>query len=291
MTQPPVHHSPTPPPHPSSGSGYIGLIIGIVVGAVALLTVAAVGAWFVLGGGGSDRGATAGPSSPAASSADDRPRVGDGAPASEVLIESVTMTKPPSAKKDAEKCDYKQVDGPAPTDDLEDVGSPKDGDKPASGTQDMTVTTNHGELVVEVDNAKAPCTAASFDFLAGKKFFDDGNCHRLTTKDMYVLQCGDPSGTGRGGPTYQFTNEYTPEDTASDLTESEIAAGETPKPNYRAGDVAMANSGGTDTNGSQFFFVYKDTYLPPSYTVFGTLTSGMDVIEAIADNGAVTPQP
>ena len=99
------------------------------------------------------------------------------------------------------------------------------------------------------------------------KYFDDTPCHRLTTAGISVLQCGDPTGTGRGGPGYTFADENL-----------EGAS-------YPRGTVAMAN-GGPDTNGSQFFLVYADTQLPPSYTPFGTITKGLDVLEQVAEAGS-----
>lgn len=131
----------------------------------------------------------------------------------------------------------------------------------------MTLDTNQGDIVIALNAAKAPHTVNSFNFLAGQKFFNGSHCHRLTTQGIYVLQCGDPTGTGTGGPGYQFQDEN--------------LAGAT----YPAGTVAMANAG-ANTNGSQFFLVYKDAALPPSYTPFGTITSGMDVVQKIAAGGS-----
>ena len=103
--------------------------------------------------------------------------------------------------------------------------------------------------------------------LAEQGYFDDTTCHRLTTKGIFVLQCGDPTATGSGGPGYSFEDE---------LDGSE---------KYPAGTIAMANAG-PDTNGSQFFLVYEDTELPPSYTTFGTIDdAGLDVVEEVADAG------
>jgi peptidyl-prolyl cis-trans isomerase B (cyclophilin B) len=134
------------------------------------------------------------------------------------------------------------------------------------GKYQATITTNRGTIVIDLLNAKAPCTVNSFAFLAGQKYFNNTPCHRLTTSGIYVLQCGDPTGTGTGGPGYQFADEN--------------LAGAT----YPATTVAMANSG-ANTNGSQFFLVYKDTALPPSYTPFGTIVNGLSVIQAIAKAG------
>jgi peptidyl-prolyl cis-trans isomerase B (cyclophilin B) len=126
--------------------------------------------------------------------------------------------------------------------------------------------TTQGTITVRMNTAAAPCTTYSFRFLATQGYFDQTHCHRLTVQFIYVLQCGDPTGTGSGGPGYEFNDEN--------------LAGAT----YPAGTVAMANAG-PDTNGSQFFFVWKDTTLAPAYTPFGTVIGGMNVLENIAAAG------
>ncbi len=128
------------------------------------------------------------------------------------------------------------------------------------------LSTSQGEITFQALTGKAPCTTFSFRFLAERHYFDGTHCHRLTTQRIFVLQCGDPTGTGSGGPGYSFNDEN--------------LAGAT----YPAGTVAMANAG-PDTNGSQFFFVWKDTRLSPAYTPFGTVTAGMDVLQKIAAAG------
>ncbi|MCU7821497.1 peptidylprolyl isomerase [Kitasatospora sp. DSM 101779] len=130
----------------------------------------------------------------------------------------------------------------------------------------MALDTSCGKITIALDAAKAPHTVNSFAFLSNEKYFDHTKCHRLTTEGIYVLQCGDPTGTGSGGPGYQFADE--------NLTGA----------TYPAGTVAMANAG-AGTNGSQFFLVYKDTQLPPQYTPFGKVTGGLDVLQNIAAGG------
>jgi len=128
--------------------------------------------------------------------------------------------------------------------------------------------TSQGQIVFDLRTADAPCTVHSFRSLAAQDFFDDTPCHRLTDRGIFVLQCGDPSGTGRGGPGYSF--------------EDENLEGAT----YPRGTVAMANSG-ANTNGSQFFLVYQDSQLPPQYTPFGRLTEeSLAVLDTIAAAGA-----
>jgi peptidyl-prolyl cis-trans isomerase B (cyclophilin B) len=135
------------------------------------------------------------------------------------------------------------------------------------GTPVATLTTSQGAIVIKLDAAKAPCTVNSFVFLAQRKYFDATPCHRLTTAGIFVLQCGDPTGTGGGGPGYEFADE--------NLNGAV----------YPAGTVAMANAG-PGTNGSQFFLVYKDTTLAPNYTPFGTITSGLAVLLRVAAAGS-----
>lgn len=129
-----------------------------------------------------------------------------------------------------------------------------------------TLTLAQGAVTVQLLNAKAPCTVNSFAFLAGQDYFNGTTCHRLTKGTLNVLQCGDPTGKGNGGPGYSFADE--------NLTGA----------TYPAGTVAMAN-GGPNTNGSQFFLVYADSQLPPSYTPFGKVTAGLNVLTGIAKAG------
>jgi peptidyl-prolyl cis-trans isomerase B (cyclophilin B) len=131
---------------------------------------------------------------------------------------------------------------------------------------DVRFVTTQGTIVVRMLTDKAPCTTFSFRFLASKGYFNKTHCHRLTIERIFVLQCGDPTGTGSGAPGYAFNDEN--------------LAGAT----YPAGTVAMANAG-PNTNGSQFFFTWKDTTLRPNYTPFGTVISGMDVLAKIAAAG------
>ena len=138
-------------------------------------------------------------------------------------------------------------------------------------TYQATINTNRGAIVIDLLNSKATCTVNSFVFLAQKGFFNSTPCPRLVTTGIFVLQCGDPTGTGAGGPGYEF--------------ESENLAGAT----YQSGTLAMANSGTPNSNGSQFFIVYKNTPLPPSYTPFGTVSSGLNILTAVAKAGVKPP--
>jgi peptidyl-prolyl cis-trans isomerase B (cyclophilin B) len=121
-------------------------------------------------------------------------------------------------------------------------------------------------VTVALKNSKAPCTVNSFTHLADAGYFNNTRCHRLTKGTLSVLQCGDPTGTGSGGPGYEFNDE--------NLTGA----------TYPAGTVAMANAG-PNTNGSQFFLVYANSQLGPQYTPFGTIVGGMSVLTDIAKVG------
>jgi len=143
-----------------------------------------------------------------------------------------------------------------------------------------SVMTSHGTVGLELDNGKTPCTVNNFTSLAKQGFFDNTKCHRLaTTPELRVLQCGDPTGTGTGGPGYRFPNEYPTNQYR--LTDPAL---KTPVL-YPRGTLAMANSG-PGTNGSQFFLVYDDSVLPPTYTVFGAIDSpGLIALDMIAAAG------
>jgi peptidyl-prolyl cis-trans isomerase B (cyclophilin B) len=133
----------------------------------------------------------------------------------------------------------------------------------------FTFETNCGNIVVTTVGAKAPITITQLSTLAKGGFFDNSLCHRLTTQGLYVLQCGDPTATGTGGPSFTYPDENLPSATYD---------------NYPAGTVAMANSG-PGTNGSQFFLVFADTTLGANYTIWGTITQGLDIVKAIAKAG------
>jgi peptidyl-prolyl cis-trans isomerase B (cyclophilin B) len=145
-----------------------------------------------------------------------------------------------------------------------------------------TFATNRGDIVMDLLNSGAPCTVNSFVSLADQGYFNNTHCHRLTTSSIFVLQCGDPLGTGAGTPGYGFGTE--------NLNGLKVSACST-SPNgecatFPAGTVAMANTGAPDSNGSQFFLVYKTTVLPDSYTPFGTIVSGLDIVQNVAKAGS-----
>jgi peptidyl-prolyl cis-trans isomerase B (cyclophilin B) len=223
---------------------------GVVLLAIAGAVVAAV---IAIGSGGKSSAAQSSPT-PVATSAAATP----------------TPTASPSPAGPVTDCIYTKA--PAPPKKLPGTRSfglpPEKPDYKA--TYQATITTNRGRIVIDLLNSKATCTVNSFVFLADHKYFDNTHCHRLTTTGIYVLQCGDPTGTGQGGPGYEFT--------------SENLVGAT----YQAATVAMANTGQPNSNGSQFFLVYKNTALPPSYTPFGTIVSGLNIIQMVANAGTAS---
>ena len=157
-----------------------------------------------------------------------------------------------------------------------DVGMPPS-EVPTTGTTDLTLVTNFGGVVLTLDRGAAPCAAASFVHLAEAGFFDGTHCHRLTDAPAFqVLQCGDPTGTGSGGPAYTYPTDVTGQEA------------------YPRGTIAMANSG-AGYDGSQFFLCYGDTELSPDYTVVGTVDEGglqvLDEIAANGDDGSLDPSP
>jgi len=161
-------------------------------------------------------------------------------------------------------CEY-PADGQEPA---RDVDAPA-ADAPAEGTVTATMTTNFGDITLTMDRADAPCTINSFVSLSEQGFYDDTPCPRIGDQEGFgILQCGDPTGTGSGGAGYTVADELTGDET------------------YAAGTIAMANTGAPDTNGSQFFLVFRDSQFPPSYTTFGTIDeAGLEVIDAIAKEG------
>jgi peptidyl-prolyl cis-trans isomerase B (cyclophilin B) len=215
--------------------------------------------------------------------------------------------------------------------DLTDVGKPKTRGLPNSGTRSMTVALTQGTITIQMDLSKSTCGAASFDYLAGKKFFDNTKCHKLITSVTYALQCGDPKGTGKGGPSYVFADENLPENTAaasasasagasstsSASTAASATAAGSPSPTtapsastsasaaasaaasaspsasastyvYKKGTVALMNTG-TNTNGSQFLIFYQDSpAVSTAYSILGTVTAGLEIIENIAKAGVGT---
>jgi peptidyl-prolyl cis-trans isomerase B (cyclophilin B) len=214
----------------------------IATGAVCVVAALVVGGYFLFGTGGG-KSAAASPDATASAT----PSSSSSAATVSEPAQSCTYTKSGTAARKvnmpSSKPDYK-------------------------ASYQATIATSRGSIVIDLANSKATCTVNSFVSLAQQSYFNNTKCHRLTTSGIYVLQCGDPTGTGTGGPGYAFGNE--------NLTGAK----------YKAGTVAMANTGQANSNGSQFFLVYKNSSLPASYTPFGTIVQGLPVINAIAKAGS-----
>jgi peptidyl-prolyl cis-trans isomerase B (cyclophilin B) len=234
--------------------------LAITIASVATVVVVIVGVFVVFGVGGGDK--------PAAASGDQATAGPENKPT------SIPTAMAPAPKRatplPAEvSCTYKKSAEPA----SKKVNPPADGKTKASGTSKVSLNTSIGDLQLTLDSALAPCAVKNFLSLVGQKYFDNTKCHRLTVGEgLQVLQCGDPTGSGSGGPGYSFADEVYP----------------TLK--YGRGILAMANSG-ANTNGSQFFIVYGDASgLTPQYTAFGTIDqASVKLIDKVAEAG-VTPQ-
>jgi peptidyl-prolyl cis-trans isomerase B (cyclophilin B) len=219
-----------------------------VSGVVAVIVVAvAVGVFFLVKPASSGGKAAAASTSPATASP---ATTASAAPVAEPATHCSYSANPPAARN---------------------VGTPP-ATPDSTATYQATIHTNRGDVVINLLNSKATCTVNSFVFLAQKNYFNNTTCPRLSASGgLYILQCGDPTGTGSGGPGYEFA--------------SENLSGAT----YPAGTLAMANTGAPDSNGSQFFLVYKATDLPPSYTPFGQVADGLNILQNIAKAGVGLP--
>ena len=171
----------------------------------------------------------------------------------------------PNVDSDLEMTDCTYSEGGAPA--AKEV-EPPSAEAIAEGEIEATMTTSVGEFGLTFDAAATPCTVHSWVSLAEQGYFDETQCHRLTTRGIFVLQCGDPTASGSGGPGYFFEDELTGDE------------------KYTAGTLAMANSG-PGSNGSQFFIVYEDSLvLGPDYTVFGTVDDAtLEAVRAVAEDG------
>ena len=135
----------------------------------------------------------------------------------------------------------------------------------------LSFATNCGDITIEAYGASAPIAVTTMLSLARNGYFNETLCHRLTTNEIYLLHCGDPTATGMGQLSFEYDNENLPKSIEN---------------NYPAGTVGIWNSE-VISNGSQFFIVYEDSSLPPSYTIWGKVTKGLDIVRAIAKDGVV----
>ncbi|MDQ3475137.1 MAG: peptidylprolyl isomerase [Actinomycetota bacterium] len=184
----------------------------------------------------------------------------------------------PEASSEPETAACTYAPGNPENPNLTDVGVPPEPDGSTTPVV-LDVASTQGPFQMTLDPTTAPCAANSMKYLAENAFFDGSPCHRLVNSDVFgVLQCGDPTGTGSGGPSYSY------------LAEPASVASLAPSPDgasaiYPRGSVAMAQGGQPPTIGSQFFIAFQDTQLPPEYTLVGTITSGIEVIDAVAAGG------
>jgi peptidyl-prolyl cis-trans isomerase B (cyclophilin B) len=187
-------------------------------------------------------------------------------PPAEIKIptERAPMPVRPQPLANPVSCEYPAAEGKPAS---KPVTAPAGGQIASTGTVNVTLKSTAGDIPVTLDRALAPCTVNAFVELSKQGFFTDTECHRLGTDGLQMLQCGDPTATGTGGPGFSYKDEVFPE------------------LKYGRGILAMANSG-PDTNGSQFFMVYGDAPLPASYTVFGSISDdGLKVLDKVARDG------
>ncbi|RJQ78172.1 peptidylprolyl isomerase [Pseudonocardiaceae bacterium YIM PH 21723] len=172
-----------------------------------------------------------------------------------------------------------------------DDGLPDDPeDTPKTGIVKATLKTSQGDIALNLDRSKAPCTVQSFLALAKANYYNDSTCHRLVVSaDMKILQCGDPKGTGQGGPGYTIKDELDgakklPELTGPEADQAKQAGKHLV--NYTRGTLAMAKTAAPNSGGSQFFLVFGDTKLPDEYAVFGTVSEdGLKALDKIGAGG------
>ncbi len=236
-----------------------------VISSAAVVAVVLIGVVLLstLGRDGTDPGAGA-PSAAAPPPAPSAQAPAAGTTPAAIPTEVVALPTRPAPLPAAVSCDY-SADGQA----AKPVDLPPGADVSARGTVPVTLRTSAGAIPLTLDRALAPCTVNSFTSLAQQGYFDATTCHRLTTDPgLQVLQCGDPTGTGSGGPGYTIPDEVFPE------------------LGYGRGLLAMAKTAAPNSGGSQFFMVYGDAELPPDYTVFGSIApEGLEVVDRIARTG------
>jgi peptidyl-prolyl cis-trans isomerase B (cyclophilin B) len=239
-------------------------LLAIIVGSVAAVLVAAIAGYSIIRGNQDHKDKQASSSSGSSASNGPTPDSGTLPPFKPAADLGANCQYPPAAEKPSKQ-----------------VKPPRTGKVPTDPAQvSVSMATDQGHIGLLLANNESPCTVNSFASLAQQKFFDDTRCHRLTTSpSLGVLQCGDPGGDGTGGPGYQFANEY-----PTDQYPPGDPALQQPVV-YPRGTLAMANSG-PNTNGSQFFLVYKDSQLPPNYTVFGKIQQdGLATLDKVAKAG------
>lgn len=230
--------------------------LGVVLTTLVILAVIVGGIWFLTSMGDDDAETTA-----QESEAPTTPPV-DATPLAMARAEALP---------DTVTCSYPAEAGATPA---KQVSAPKTDGISTKGTVTVTLKTSAGDVPMELDRSLSPCAVNAIEHLAAEGYYNDTVCHRMTSGQINVLQCGDPTGTGTGGPGFTFADEYPADqpDAAGQVT-------------YPEGSIAMANSG-PDTNGSQFFLNYGAGTLAPAYSVLGTMTpEGLEVTKAIGEKG------
>lgn len=196
---------------------------------------------------------------------------------------NTTSATPPPEKTTDGPCKYTDTSATEPA--SKDTGGlpPDPAETPKTGAVKVNLKTDQGDIPLTLDRAKAPCTVQAIEFLTKAKYFDSTKCHRLTTTDgLKVLQCGDPTGAGTGGPGFTL-----PDEKPTDLKAGTAGPDGQPTVIYPRGVLAMANTGSPHSGGSQFFMVYGDSTLKADYTVFGTIDApGLTVLDKVAAAGA-----
>ncbi|MER7003017.1 peptidylprolyl isomerase [Dactylosporangium sp. NPDC000555] len=275
---PPAGPAPAPDPVPASPpTGLPRWLVPVAGGTALALAVCAVVAYLAFVSGRGPVESIGGSVTSASSGAVGRgpaPQVGEPPTAGPATSSAASAAGPTGAHSPAAggvPCDYASAARGGGDTRLIATPAPQ---ATLTGRLSATIETNLGAIGIQLYSDRAPCTVNSFVHLSRDDFYSDTPCHRLTTEGLYVLQCGDPSGTGTGTPGYQFGEENLP----------------TTLPPYPRGTLAMANAG-PGTNGSQFFVAYKDSDIPPDYSVFGTVTSGLDLLDRIAAAGTTTGRP
>jgi peptidyl-prolyl cis-trans isomerase B (cyclophilin B) len=256
-------------------------LIGIVA---TVVVVAGIVVGIVIGTSGGDKKAAAPPSSSATTS--EAPATTAAKPSATPTSKGPTGSPYPTHAFPARThkplvstgpCKYTETADLLKDTNARDVGIPPDPNPtPSEGTATLTLTTSQGPIEITLDRASAPCGVQSVEFLAKKGFYNNTACPRVVTSGIFVLQCGDPSNTQGGGPTYRFSEEINQHT------------------NYDAGSVAMANAGEAASTGSQFFMVYKASNQDPqtgsglarNYSVIGKITKGLDLVTKVAKGGA-----
>ncbi|GAB3500142.1 peptidylprolyl isomerase [Amycolatopsis cihanbeyliensis] len=223
--------------------------VGVTVGAVVIVAGLVV---FLATRGGED------------AAADNPPTSSPEQPPVQIPSERAPMPERTEALPNPVSCEYPEEEGQT----AKTAEPPNGGDVPSAGTVNVTAQTTAGDIPLTLDRALAPCTVNSFLNLVKQDFYTGTECHRLGTRGLQMLQCGDPNGDGSGGPGYTIPDENFPE------------------LSYGRGILAMAKTQAPNSGGSQFFMVYGDAQLPPEYTVFGSIgDQGLEVLDKVAKDG------